>query len=318
MSLLSRRKTKFLRPSSARTIVSFVRSLVAISSLILLLLAPTVEAGTRPIKDPRNWPTVTRLVMDRYELAGRVVSVRVYARRTDYFNCAYAGKQSSLMSFTLLGGPFETLTGYIPREMGRLMEGVLRKDPWRQITVQVQFEPKKLSRMCPDQVRILKWSIGWKYPQGSISPGKPDPALHPTAKLIARHSSPDIWKMLRGKKPRRPVDGIRELQAGDRLEFTAGARLSTAYHCMFKGAVRTHYALRLHDGKGHFIHAYVRRSPRSRQLVDLVALHRDVLLKVKGKIVKQAMSHYCGFQIDIGSWLVRPKTPPPARRKRQR
>jgi hypothetical protein len=219
------------------------------------------------------------------------------------------------MAFTLMGGPLETLTGYIPRGMGQLMLGLLKKEPMKPLTVQVAFEAKRLSDKCPEQVKILKWAIGWKYPPGSISPGKPDPTRHPKASEIAAYKQAGLWKMLRGIKPRRPVDGISQLQVGDVIDVVAGARLSTSYHCMYKGAARTHYGLRLHNGKGRLIHAYVRRSNRARQLVDYIALHRDILVRVKGKIVKQAMSHYCGFQLEMTDWKMLGKKTKPSKAK---
>ena len=108
-----------------------------------------------------------------------------------------------------------------------------------------------------------------------------------------------------GKKVFRESDLL-----GKPLEITAGARLSIAYHCMFRDATRSHYALRLHDGRGNFIHAYVPRTPASRSLVDYVALQRDVLLTVKGMVLKQAHSNYCRPQIEVQSWEI-PQTQAP-------
>jgi len=175
----------------------------------------------------------------------------------------------------------------------------------------VQFEKDKLSERCPDQVKIIKWSLDWQYPPGSITPGKPDTTLHPTGDEIASYEQKNLWTLLRGKELLRPDrTGPTEINVGDKIELTAGARLSTAYHCMFKGAIKTHYGLRLHDGTGNFVHAYVPRTKEARKLVDHVAHHRDVLINVKAKLTKQALSHYCGYQLEISEWKL------PKRRKK--
>jgi hypothetical protein len=287
---------------------------VKISALILLLsclfVAPPAIAEDGEARDPRNWPTVTRLILDRYELGEQVVTLRVHARPTNYYNCGYRNVRSTYRAFTLLGGPLETLTGYLPIRMGRVLEKLLKKDPWLPITVEVQFEPGKLSELCPDQVKILKWSLDWQYPPGSITPGKPDNTLHPTAEDIASFKQGNLWALLLGKPVKQSKEGPWELIPGEAIELTGGARLSTAFHCMFKRANKTHYALRIHDGTGRFVHAYIPRSAEARKLIDRVALHRDVLLNVKGKPVKQALSHYCGYQLEVSSWKF-PKRPRP-------
>ncbi len=163
-----------------------VRAGVIVMVMAAVCLSSTpISAQSTADRDPRNWPTLTRLVTDRNELAGRVVTVRAFAKRSEYFNCGYRGEQSRRMAFTLLGGPLETITGYLPRELGRLLDGVLERDPWTPITVQVRFDPSKLSDLCPGQVDILKWSLGWQYPDGSVSPGRPDPTVQPKADEIA-------------------------------------------------------------------------------------------------------------------------------------
>lgn len=241
--------------------------------------------------------------MDRYELAGRVITLRVFARPVDYFNCSYRGERGRQMAFTLLGGPLETLTGYMSRELGKLLVGVLQDDPWTPITVQVRYDPERISALCPDQVDIVKWSLGWQYPPGSLTPGRPDTTLQPTSQELDDLGQGGIWALLMRRKPRRSAK-VTELHPGDRISLTAGARLSRAYHCVFKGAERTHYALQLHDGRGDFVHAYVPRTAAARKLLDFISLHRDVLVSVQGKLVKAAMSHYCGYQLEVTGWTL--------------
>jgi hypothetical protein len=294
-----------------------MHTLIPALVLLLVSVAPPVSAESAGVKDPRNWPTVTRLVQDRFESGGKMETLRVYAKPTDYFNCGYRGSRASYRSFTLLGGPLETLTGYLPSKMGRVLEGLLAKDPWMPLTVEVAFETDKLSDLCPDQVKIIKWSIGWQYPSGSITPGKPDTTLHPTKGDLAFFDQKDLWTLLKGKELLRPSrNGPSELMVGEELSLTAGVRLSSAYHCAFKGAIKTHYALRLHDARGGFVLAYVARTPESRTFVDYVALHRDVLVRVKAKLVKQAQSHYCGYQLEVREWDFPkvPRTKPKRRR----
>lgn len=259
-----------------------------------LLFADDGRANV-PDQDPRNWPTISRLVMDRYEAAGRVYNLRVHARASDYFNCAYRGTEGRLMAFTLLGGPFETLTGYMPHELGRILERVLETEPWAPITMQVRFDPARLSDLCPDQVDVLKWSRGWQYPDGSLSPGRPDPSLQPTPEQLRIPGQRALWRELR------KVDSD---TIGQQIQLTAGARVATSYQCAFRGSIRTHFALRLHDGDGRFIHAYLPRSERARKLVDHIALHRDVALSVQARVVKLAMSNYCRPQLEITSWTL--------------
>jgi len=293
-----------------------VRTMVAglVGMALVAATLPAAEAQSTADRDPRNWPTLTRLVSDRYELAGQVFTLRVFAKRSDYFNCGYRGEQGRRMGFAMLGGPLETITGYMPREQGKLLEGVLAKDPWTPITVKVRFDPQKLSDLCPGQVDILKWSLGWKYPEGSVSPGRPDPTVQPRAKEIAHLHKKDprqgqLWDQLLGKKPRHVVgqEPPAALTSGQMVQVVAGVRLSRAYHCSFKSRTKTHWALRLHDAKGKFVHAYVPKGPESQKLVDYIGLHRSVLLTVQGRTAKMPMSHYCPFQIEVTGWRMTPR-----------
>jgi len=274
--------------------VQHLRPIALVVALIAAVSSPARAAET-PDQDPRNWPTVSRLIVDRYENAGQVFTLRVYARRTDYYNCGYGGTAGRFMAFTLLGGPYETLTGYFPVEQGKLLSPVLAAEPWAPITVQVRFDPSRISDLCPDQVDVLKWSRGWQYPDGSLTPGRPDAALQPTAEQIDVPQQRSIWKELR------KMDSS---YIGQTLQLTAGARVSTSFSCAFRGAVRTHYALRLHDASGRFIHGYLPRTAKSRQLLDFIALHRDVPVTVQGRVVKQAASNYCRPQMEITSWTL--------------
>ena len=266
---------------------------MAVLGVLSAVLGGSARAEGTPDQDPRNWPTVSRLIVDRYENAGQVFTLRVHARRTEYYNCGYAGTDARLMAFTLLGGPFETLTGYMPTEHGRILVRVLEQEPWAQITVQVRFDPSRLSELCTDQVDVLEWSRGWQYPDGSLTPGRPDASLHPTADQLGGEGSEALWKDLRL---------IDSPYIGQSIQLKAGARLATSYACAFRKATRTHFALRLHDAAGRFILGYLPRDERSRKLVDYVALHRDVLVSVQGRVVKQAMSSYCRPQLEITSW----------------
>jgi len=274
-------------------------------ALALLVLAPSAlaadptpqppmadDAPAAPDRDPRNWPTITRLIGDRYELAGRVYTMRVHAKKSDYFNCGYSGTEGRLMAFTLLGGPFETLTGYLPVELGKVLERVLEHDPWAEVTVQLQFDPQHLSDLCIDQVDILKWSRGWQYPPETLPPERPDPGLIPTKERLDQIAQAQIWKDLTSDNA--PV--------GQQVQVAGGARLGTAVHCAFRGAWRTHWALELHDGKGRIIYGYLPKSDRGRELVDRIAMHRDIALAVQARVVKVAMSSYCPAQLEIVNW----------------
>lgn len=269
---------------------------------VILVLSLALCAGTRPAhadeatdQDPRNWPTVTRLIGDRYELAGQVFTVRAFARKSDYFNCAYTGAESRLMAFTLVGGPFETLTGYLPIELGKVLERLLAGPEAPQITVHVSFDPQRLSEVCLDQVDILKWSRGWQYPPNTLAAERPDPTLLPTPEKLQAIAQPQIWKDLTDPEAA-PV--------GQQVQIAGGARLSTAMHCAFRGAWRTHWALQLHDGRGRVLHAYVPKSDKARVLVDHLALYRDAALVVQARVVKVAMSTYCGPQLEVVSWTL--------------
>lgn len=259
--------------------------------------APTTPTGDppppAPDRDPRNWPTITRLIGDRYELAGRVFTLRVHAKQSDYFNCGYHGTEGRLMAFTLLGGPFETLTGYMPVELGKVLVRVLEHDPWAEITVQVQFDPDRLSDLCIDQVDILKWSRGWQYPPETLPPERPDPGQLPTKEKLEAIAQPQVWKDLTAGEAA-PV--------GQQVQIAGGARLGTAFHCAFRGAWKTHWALELHDAKGRVIYGYLPKTERGRELVDRIALHRDVAIAVQARVVKVALSEYCPAQLDIVSW----------------
>lgn len=299
---------KKLRVRARASITTSVVKVISVGVVVYALVASASLAQAQPAgeRDPRNWPTLTRFVADRYENAGRVVTLRVYARPSSYYNCGYRHAKGVLSSFALMAGPLEVVTGYIPRELGRLLRQQLEEDPWAPITVQVRYDPQKVNDMCPRQVDILAWSKGWQYPQGSFTPVRPEPSLQPTAKDFAHLKQRVLWDMLRGREPKRVPEGTRLIQIGDSVELTGGARLTAAYHCAFKGAARTHYAIQINNGKKRlkrdFVVAYVPRSPAARQLVDYISLHRLVALTVKAKVVKQAMSHYCPFQLEVSGW----------------
>jgi hypothetical protein len=272
-------------------------SMCALAAVILssLAVAPPARADEVSDQDPRNWPALTRIIADRYELAGQVFTVRAFARKSDYFNCGYAGESGRFMAFTLVGGPFETLTGYLPSELGKVLERLLVSDEVAQITVQVRFDPERLSDVCLDQVDILKWARGWQYPPNTLLPERPDPSRLPTREALRELASPQIWKDLADPETA-PV--------GQQIQIAGGARLSTAMHCAFRGAWRTHWALQLHDGRGHVVHAYLPKSDAARGLVDHLALQRDARLVVQARVVKVALSTYCAPQLEVVSWTL--------------
>lgn len=270
-----------------------IRAILAVVTAAILV--PDARADDVTDQDPRNWPTVTRLIGDRYEQAGQVFSLRVFAKKSDYFNCGYAGSEGRLMAFTLVGGPFETLTGYMPAELGKVLERLLASSESPQITVQVSFDRDRLSEVCLDQVDILKWSRGWQYPPDTLAPERPDPTRLPTADKLQSIAQPQIWKDLTGTE-NAPI--------GQQVQIAGGARLSTAMHCAFRGAWRTHWALQLHDGRGRVLHAYVPKSDKARQLVDHLALHRDAPLMVQARVLQVAMSTYCPPQLEVVGWTL--------------
>jgi hypothetical protein len=248
-----------------------------------------------PGQDPRNWPTVTRLVSDRYEVAGQVFTLRAHARKSDYYNCGYAGTERRLMAFTLLGGPLETLTGYMPSELGKVLERVLEADPYAQVTVQVSFDPSRLSELCIDQVDILKWSRGWQYPPETLSPARPDSAKLPSVERLQALAQSQIWRDLLNPDTA-PV--------GQQVQVTGGVRLSNAMHCAFRGMWRSHWGLQLHDGRGRVLHAYLPRSEKNRELVDHLAVHREAMVAIQGRVAKVAMSTYCAPQLEVVGWTL--------------
>ena len=258
-----------------------------------LATLPSAEAQEPTDTDPRNWPTITRLIGDRYEAAGQVFTLRVFARKSDYFNCSYGGSEGRLMAFTLVGGPFETLTGYMPAELGKVLERMLAAPEPPQITVQVSFDPQRLSDVCLDQVDILKWSRGWQYPPSTLAPERPDPTRLPTPEKIQSVAQPRLWKDLADPETA-PI--------GQQIQIAGGARLSTAMHCAFRGAWRTHWAIQLHDGRGRVLNGYVPKSDKARELVDHLALHRDAMLVVQARVVKVALSEYCQPQLEVVGW----------------
>ena len=283
-------------PTSLRT--PLARLLAVATACLLLTEAPgarTEPDVDSPDIDPRNWPTATRLVMDRHDIGGRIFALRVHARRSDYFNCNYRGTEDRFIAFTLLAGPGETLTGYIPRETARVLERVLNQEPWAPVTVHVTFDPARLSDLCPDQVEVVKWSRGWQYPPESLSPARPDPALHPTPAQLETIARAPIWKELVN-----PETAL----VGKTLEVGGGVRLSTTYHCAFRNAWRTHWGLQLFDGRGRTLHAYLPKSEQNRALVDHIALHRETAVVFNARVVQLAMSTYCGPQLEVLGWTL--------------
>ena len=109
--------------------------------------------------------------------------------------------------------------------MGRGLENLLEKDPWLPLTVEVQFEPDKLSDLCADQVKILKWSLDWQYPPGSITPGKPDTTKQPTADEIELFDQDNLWALLLDRQVKQSKPGPYELVPGEPVTLTGGARL---------------------------------------------------------------------------------------------
>lgn len=268
--------------------------------LALALSQPSTQVdrgmdAVDPGQDPRNWPIVTRLIADRYEVAGQVFTLRVHAKRSDYYNCGYHGTERRLMAFTLLGGPLETLTGYMPTELGKVLERVLDADPYAQITVQVSFDPGRLSELCIDQVDILKWSRGWQYPPDSLSPERPDASRLPSPERLGALAQSAIWRDLLNPDTA-PV--------GQQVQVTGGVRLSNAMHCAFRGMWRSHWGIQLHDGRGRVLHAYLPRTEVNRRLVDHLAVNREALVALQGRVAKVAMSNYCPPQLDVVGWTL--------------
>ena len=278
--------------------------------LFVLTTALPSEAVHRGEKDPRNWPTIERIISERFESAGDIHTLRVYARQSENFNCGYRHAHGALTAFTLLGGPLETMTGYISKDLGELLARELEKDPWLPVTVQVRFDPERLSEACPDQVDILKYSIGWEYPAGSLSPRRPDTSYQPSASTISESNQEDMWRIFSGKLAKRRYDRAGQIipppteaaLLGTEIELLAGARLSRSYHCVYRGMTRSHYAIRFHDGQARFIHGYLPRTPETQKLMDTIALQRDVLMKVKARLVKHTPSNYCMPQLEVSSW----------------
>lgn len=270
-------------------------------SLVVVAVMSQVGGPDRPLdatdpgQDPRNWPTVTRLVADRYEVAGQVFTLRAHARKSDYYNCAYAGTERRLMAFTLLGGPLETLTGYMPIELGKVLERVLDADPFAQVTVQVSFDPNRLSELCIDQVDILKWSRGWQYPPETLSPERPDSLKLPPVERLQALAQSQIWRDLLNPETA-PV--------GQQVQVTGGVRLSNAMHCAFRGMWRSHWGLQLHDGRGRVLHVYLPRSEKNRELVDHLAVYREAMVAIQGRVAKVAMSTYCAPQLEVVGWTL--------------
>jgi hypothetical protein len=258
---------------------------------------PIVEG---PSEDPRNWPTASRLVMDRHELAGRVFTLRVHGRRSDYFNCHYVGTEDQYVAYSLLAGPNETLSGYVPRETAQVLDRILATDPWAPLTVQVSFDPSRLSDRCPDQVEVLKWSRGWHYPPESLSPARPDPSLLPSPATVERLADQALWKEL---------VALESPLVSRQIEIGASARLSTTYHCAFRNAWRTHWGLQLTDGRGRSVLAFVARTEDARALIDHVALHREVALVARARVVQLALSTYCPPQLELMSWRLPASAP---------
>lgn len=282
-----------------------MRSLLTIA-LALLFLAPAVRADG-PERDPRNWPTLARYIADRHDMADRTMTFRVYARASDYFNCGYRHRRGELMAFTLLGGPMETLTGYMPRELGVILVQVLERDPWTPITVKVRYDPNRLSDICPDQVEIQQWSPGWQYPRESLTPGRPDPRIQPSrADLATFEAEIPLWNaLMKRRRGRHAPDAINPDELiGATIRMRAGAQISNAWFCAFKGTSQTHYALRLFDHQGGMVHAYLPHSDAARDLLDYVALHRRAAVEVEGRVVQQTPSNYCPPQLDLTGWTL--------------
>ena len=136
----------------------------------------------------------------------------------------------------------------MPRELGVILTQVLEKDPWTPITVWVRYDPECLSDICPDQVEIQKWAAGWQYPRESLTPGRSDPRLQPArSDLAAFEEETPLWNaLMKRRRGRYAPDAINpDDLVGATIKMRAGAQISNAWFCAFKGTAKTHYALRL-------------------------------------------------------------------------
>ncbi len=150
----------------------------------------------------------------------------------------------------------------------------------------------------------MEWSQGWQYPRGTLRPQRESAKVKPTSRNLAKQRADPNWRALILRpiqNSKHPMPTVEDL-LGETISLTVGTRLSKNYFCGFRGAVRTHYALQFHDGAGKVVHGYVPRTAQSRELMDFIAQHEDVGLKVRGRVDRQTPSHECPPQLEILDW----------------
>ena len=115
----------------------------------------------RDIERPNNRPPVDELLAMRQRFVGKKVSLRVRGRLDRYYQCRYGDAERTHYALFLQGDGFKGLRAYLPREQGRDLARTLATDEGARLRVDVTIPEGRLDDLCPDQVEITGFQLGW-------------------------------------------------------------------------------------------------------------------------------------------------------------
>ncbi len=231
---------------------------------------------------------------DRLDFVDSIVTLRVTAKSSDYFNCYYKGKEASYRALRLFGDGSLYLDAYVPRDpAGERLFAAVKKHGERKITARVIMRAATLKGSCVGQVELLDYTKGWDFEAGGVAePGALAARLANAKDKEPARNRPSIsaWRDAR----RRFIDKT--------VTFRVRARLDRYHQCRYRDAERTHYALRLTGDDYKGLMGYVRRDEVGRSLARLLARDEGARITIKATIPPGRYDEVCPDQIEIMAW----------------
>ncbi|MFT7622193.1 MAG: nitrous oxide reductase accessory protein NosL [Myxococcota bacterium] len=254
----------------------------------------TPQRKLRPADGARNNPPVALYVADRLDFLDKVVTLRVRAEASDYFNCYYKGKQAAYHSIRLFGDGSLYLDAYVPRDpAGERLWTSIRKHGEVNLTVRVIMRAGTLQGVCVGQVEVLDFERGWNYDAGGLSDaGALAARIRNSKDQDPARNRPSIvaWRDAR----KRFVDKT--------VTFKVRARLDRYHQCRYRDAERTHYAVRLNGDGFKGLMGYIRRDDTGRKLARYLAADEGGRIYVHATIPEGRYDQLCPDQIEILAW----------------
>ena len=110
----------------------------------------------------RNHPSIRTFMESRGRVVGRKLTVKVHTRLARPHQCSYRDTERTHYALQLQGDSFKGLRGYVKRDTaGRKLARMLAGNEGARMTVEVTVPEGRYDEMCPDQVEVIGWKLGW-------------------------------------------------------------------------------------------------------------------------------------------------------------